>query len=173
MATSAGMVRVRRAGAGPSVVLLHSNGHSMHEFEDVFDDLSADHDVVAWDMPGHGDSDPVHPRTSIAGFADVLVEVLDALGIDAAVVAGVSVGGFIAADVGARYPSRVLAIGIVEAQLAGPSWWDSVWPGPGAVHGPAADRRRPERASPAAADEAMAARWTTDRLKAAPVPCWA
>lgn len=129
VSTSAGAVHVRRAGQGPPVVLLHSNGHSWHEFADVIASLAGRFSVYAWDMPGQGDSDPVHPRTSIEGYADVLAEVLDELGLERAAVVGCSVGAFIGAELATRTPLRVSGVALVEFAFRDPEWWRASWTG--------------------------------------------
>lgn len=128
--TSVGAISVRRAGTGTPLVLMHSNGRSYHEFDRVFDRLAEKFDVIAWDMPGQGDSDLVHHRTSLGAFAAMLEEVLDGLGVDRAFVTGCSIGAFIAAAFAAERPERVLASGLIELQLAGPAWWREAWPMP-------------------------------------------
>ncbi len=45
---------VQRAGEGPGVLLLHGTGASTHSWAGLFPLLSARHDVLAMDLPGHG-----------------------------------------------------------------------------------------------------------------------
>lgn len=44
----------QRAGRGPHVLLLHGTAASTHTWRDMFPQLSADYDVLAVDLPGHG-----------------------------------------------------------------------------------------------------------------------
>lgn len=125
--TSAGLVHVHRQGSGDPLVLLHANGHSWHEFGQAIPQLAERHDVLAWDMPGQGWSDPVHPRTSVDGYADILVEVLDRLGIERATLVGSSIGAFIAIALGARAPARVSGLALVEFQFRDKTWWVENW----------------------------------------------
>ena len=113
--TSIGRVRVTRVGSGDPLVLLPTNGHSWHEFAAIVDQLQQ-RELVIWDTPGQGDSDPAPPGMTIDRYADVLVEVLDALAITRAVVTGCSVGAFIAASLATRYASRVSAVGLQPAR---------------------------------------------------------
>jgi 3-oxoadipate enol-lactonase len=126
--TSTGRVRVTRVGSGDPVVLLPTNGHSWHEFAAIADRLPQ-RELVIWDTPGQGDSDPAPPGMTIDRYADVLVEVLDALGIERAVVTGCSVGAFIAASIATRHASRVSAVGLVELQFRELGFWatDEMW----------------------------------------------
>jgi pimeloyl-ACP methyl ester carboxylesterase len=125
--TSTGVVHVHRRGAGDPLVLMHANGHSWHEFGESIPVLAESHDVLAWDMPGQGWSDPVHPRTSVNGYADILLEVLDALAIERATFVGSSIGAFIAISLGARDPARVSGLGLVEFQFREKAWWADNW----------------------------------------------
>ncbi|HEY6552768.1 MAG TPA: alpha/beta fold hydrolase, partial [Vicinamibacteria bacterium] len=57
-ATIAGRrIRFVRKGAGPAVVLLHGFASSIYTWKDVLPLLAPDHDVVAVDLPGFGQSD--------------------------------------------------------------------------------------------------------------------
>jgi 3-oxoadipate enol-lactonase len=125
--TSVGAVYTRRLGSGEPLVLLHSNGHSWHEFAGVIGPLARDFEVFVWDMPGQGWSDPTHSRTSIEGYADVLVEVFDALDISRATVAGCSIGAFIAIALDVRHHDRVAGLGLIEFQFRDRAWWAENW----------------------------------------------
>ncbi len=164
VSTSAGAVYVRRAGQGPPLMLLHSNGHSWHEFHDAIAPLAERFTVYAWDMPGQGSSDPVHPRTSIQGYADALVEVLDELGLEQAAVVGCSVGAFIAAELATRRPQRVSAVVLAEFAFRDPEWWRRNWSNvcglfSVAIQSPSEIAARLERD----VDDALIERWNRDR----------
>ena len=45
-----------RFGRGEPMVLLHGQGFSRRSWDPVVDALTDDHDVIAVDLPGHGDS---------------------------------------------------------------------------------------------------------------------
>ncbi len=125
VSTRLGRVAFRIAGSGPAVVLLHSNGHSWREFTPVLQDLAQDFEVFAWDQPGHGDSEPCAETTGIDEFAAALEECLEALSVERAVIVGCSVGGMIAASIGARDPDRVAALAMIETHFGGPEAWSS------------------------------------------------
>jgi pimeloyl-ACP methyl ester carboxylesterase len=106
-----------RRGA-PVVVLLHGLGATSSSFLPTVWDLSADHHVIAVDLPGFGESDkpvrPLHPEF----FARWLVALLDALSIERAHVVGNSMGGRVALEVGIRSPSRVDHLVLLAPSLA-------------------------------------------------------
>ena len=87
-----------RAGSGPPLVLFHGIGHRRQAWDAVLDRLTPHRDVIAVDLPGHGESPPL----DLAGRppADVLAEsvtaLFDELGLDRPHVGGNSLGGYIA-----------------------------------------------------------------------------
>ena len=85
-----------RTGEGEPLLLLHGTGGSRRHWRPVIDTLAQHHDVIAVDLPGHGESDPP-PKDgdhSPVGYAATLAEFLDALDLESAHVAGDSVGGW-------------------------------------------------------------------------------
>lgn len=97
--------------AGLPIVFVNSLGADLRIWDGVVEHLidtpRFDHPVVRYDKRGHGWSDcPPAPYT-IDENADDLAGLLDALGIAAAVVVGISVGGMIALNLAIRHPERV------------------------------------------------------------------
>jgi pimeloyl-ACP methyl ester carboxylesterase len=75
--------------------------------------------VLAPDMPGHSFSGG-EPLTSIEAMADWHAELLNALGVDQAIIIGHSQGGLISLEMGRRHPGRVEKIVILASALAIP-----------------------------------------------------
>ena len=75
---------------------------------------SPDLTLIAPDLRGRGDSVDVKGPSSIDQHADDLVKVLDATGLDAVQVCGMSMGGFVAINLASRYPSRVKSLILVD-----------------------------------------------------------
>ncbi|SDZ24878.1 alpha/beta fold hydrolase [Herbiconiux ginsengi] len=107
-------IAFRMRGSGPAVVLLHGTSANHAVWEPVGDALAGRATVVALDQRGHGRSDK--PATGYTGpdFADDVVTVLDALGLERAVVAGHSLGGRNAWLAAARHPDRVSGVVVVD-----------------------------------------------------------
>jgi pimeloyl-ACP methyl ester carboxylesterase len=81
-------------------LLIHGTGSSRKVWAPVFDRLASERDVVAVDLPGHGES-PDHPGGvphNPIGFAELLGPFLGELGLDRVHVAGNSVGGWTALE---------------------------------------------------------------------------
>jgi 2-(acetamidomethylene)succinate hydrolase len=104
----------RLRGTGPAVVLLHGTSASHAVWEPVSIALESSATVISVDQRGHGRSDK--PATGYTGpdFAADVVTVLDALGIDRAIVGGHSLGARNAWLAGATYPERTVAVLAVE-----------------------------------------------------------
>ena len=51
-----------RSGAGAPLVLLHGIGLSRHSWDPVIPALAGHFDVIAVDLPGFGDSEPLPPE---------------------------------------------------------------------------------------------------------------
>jgi pimeloyl-ACP methyl ester carboxylesterase len=89
-----------RAGNGERLLLLHGTGGSRRQWALLTSILAARRELVAVDLPGHGDSDPPPDggdHTPV-GYAATIAALLDRLGIGAAHVAGDSVGGWTALE---------------------------------------------------------------------------
>jgi pimeloyl-ACP methyl ester carboxylesterase len=97
----------------PSVVFIHGAGldHSSFALQSRYFGYHG-WNVLALDLPGHGRSEGP-PLATIAAMADWVVEVLDQLNIEKAVLVGHSMGSLIALDAAARHAQRVEKIALV------------------------------------------------------------
>jgi pimeloyl-ACP methyl ester carboxylesterase len=71
-------VRRRGDGAGRTILLLHEVPGSSAQLRPLMHELAAERAVIAVDLPGSGDSDPV-ANPEIANYKLVLLDLLDAL----------------------------------------------------------------------------------------------
>jgi pimeloyl-ACP methyl ester carboxylesterase len=101
-----------RAGAGAPLVLLHGIGSSRHAWDPVLPALGGRFDVIAVDLPGFGDSGPLPPEVEPrpAALAAAVAGLLDDLGIAAPHVAGNSLGGWVALELGGIRPLASLTL---------------------------------------------------------------
>ena len=101
-----GQIHYAEAGAGDPVLLLHQTPRSWAEYRWVLPLLGRHHRAIAMDTLGFGDS--CAPREdTIEGYAEGVVALLDALGIERASLVGHHTGGVIAVEVAAAHPDRV------------------------------------------------------------------
>ncbi|WP_374772961.1 alpha/beta fold hydrolase [Streptomyces sp. NBC_01310] len=95
-------VAYERKGAGEPLLLLHGIGHHLQAWHPVIDILAAEHDVIAIDLPGFGTSAPLPEGVpyDLATVAPALGALCTALGVERPHVAGNSLGGLLALEMG-------------------------------------------------------------------------
>jgi pimeloyl-ACP methyl ester carboxylesterase len=92
------------------LVLIHGLGATKASWLTVVPQLAKRFRVIAIDLPGFGASDKPMGRYDARWFAHRVTMLLDELKIDSAYVAGNSMGGRVAMELGMRHPDRVKAI---------------------------------------------------------------
>lgn len=98
VATAAVTWRVHSAGTGPTLLLLHGTGSSLHSFRELLPLLAARYRVVAVDLPGHGDSVLHDARAlSLSGMAHALAVLLSELKCAPHIIVGHSAGAALGA----------------------------------------------------------------------------
>lgn len=109
-------VHVRRAGTGPTLVLLHGSGWSLHVFDTVTELLADRFDVVRPDLPGFGLTGPRPDRDySIGAYVSFLDRLLEPLDVGPFVLAGHSFGGQIAWIYALAHPDRLRGLVLMNA----------------------------------------------------------
>jgi pimeloyl-ACP methyl ester carboxylesterase len=121
--TGYGQTFLLHAGAedGPPVILLHGSCSNSAFMTPELAALSARFSVYAADIVGEaGNSADIRPELHSDGFALWLRDVLDALWIKSAVLAGSSLGGWISLKFAVTFPERVSSLILISpAGLAG------------------------------------------------------
>ena len=109
-------LHVRDSGPrdAPAVLLIHGFGASLHTWDAWAAGLSRHHRVIRLDLPGSGLSapDPAGNYTD-ARSLDLLIALLDHLGLPRASVVGHSIGGRIAWSFAAQHPERMERLALV------------------------------------------------------------
>jgi pimeloyl-ACP methyl ester carboxylesterase len=95
-----GAIHYERSGNGEPLLLLHGLGSSLRIWDPVLTILTSDFDVIAVDLPGHGESPVLNGSMppDAGGFAGVLARFMDELGVETAHLAGNSLGGWTALE---------------------------------------------------------------------------
>lgn len=99
-------------GTGPAVLLSHGYSATTRMWTGQVEALKDRYRVITWDMRGHGQSDsPDDPKAySEAATVDDIAGILNHLGIDKAVIGGLSLGGYMSLAFNLAHPSMVRAL---------------------------------------------------------------
>jgi len=99
-------------GSGPAVLLTHGYGATGAMWEPQIRGLTDAYRLIVWDIRGHGRSDsPEDPAaySETICLAD-MAAILDASGVDTAVIGGLSLGGYLSLAFRLDYASTVRAL---------------------------------------------------------------
>jgi len=108
-------------GEGQPLVLISGLGYSSWQWHKMVPLLAEHFQVIVFDNRGVGQSDkPAGPYVAQMLAADT-IGLLDALGIDKAIVMGHSMGGFIAQSMALEYPERVSKLILASTNFGGPN----------------------------------------------------
>jgi len=104
----------RWSGDGPLVLAAHGITSNHRSWGLVAEALGGEATLVAPDLRGRGRSNELPGPYTVARHADDCAALLDHLGAADAVVAGHSMGGFVATALATRHPDRVRAVVLVD-----------------------------------------------------------
>jgi pimeloyl-ACP methyl ester carboxylesterase len=113
-------LRVARLGSGVPIVLLHGYPDNLQIWCEVAPRLAESHQVIAFDWPGMGYSDPWPGGATPFHMAERLEALLDTCQIEKAIVAGIDMGGQPAVAFSIRHPERVHSLIVMNSLLQ----WD-------------------------------------------------
>jgi pimeloyl-ACP methyl ester carboxylesterase len=113
----------------PALVLIHGLGDEADSWRRVFAPLSQSYRVIALDLPGFGRSDRPRRAYTVGFFARAAADLMAALGIGRATLAGSSMGGMIAQRLALAAPQLVERLILIDGCLpttrtmpSGPIW---------------------------------------------------
>ena len=108
--------RYREAGSGSLVVLLHGIAGSAATWSNVIPRLSDHHTVIAPDLLGHGESaKPQLGDYSLGAYANLIRDLLEALGRPCGTIVGHSLGGGVALQFAYQFPERCERLVLVSS----------------------------------------------------------
>ncbi|TAH44321.1 MAG: alpha/beta hydrolase [Bacteroidetes bacterium] len=99
-----------------AVIFIHGFPFNKSTWDAQTSFLSQTYRVLAYDIRGFGKSDPGEEKFSINLFADDLIAFMDELGIEKAIICGLSMGGYILLNALKRYPERFNAAILCDTQ---------------------------------------------------------
>ncbi|MEO8541035.1 MAG: alpha/beta fold hydrolase [bacterium] len=99
-------------GEGPAVLLSHGYSATTRMWEGQVSALKGRYRVITWDMRGHGQSDsPDDPKAySEAATCEDIAAILTHLGIERAVIGGLSLGGYMSLAFHLAHPEMTRAL---------------------------------------------------------------
>lgn len=112
------------ASSASTMLMTHGYAASSHMFAGNAAAIAHRHRVISWDVRGHGSSDAPSDPASYSvdlAVADMLA-VLDHAGVDRAVLAGHSLGGFLSLRFHLAHPDRVQGLVLIDT---GPGYRNS------------------------------------------------
>jgi pimeloyl-ACP methyl ester carboxylesterase len=98
------------------IVLLHGTGASLHTWDGWTRELTRERRVIRFDLPGFGLTGPSPDGVySIESYVDTVLALADTLGVQRFVLAGNSLGGYVAWATAVLHPERVERLILVDA----------------------------------------------------------
>ncbi|CTQ53142.1 AB hydrolase superfamily protein YvaM [Roseibium album] len=106
-----GDLAVITCGQGPRLILIHGVGLRAEAWNAQIEVLSEKFEVVAPDLPGHGESPLLPEPASLADYSERIASLLDR----PTIIAGHSMGALIALDIASRNPEHILGVVALNA----------------------------------------------------------
>jgi pimeloyl-ACP methyl ester carboxylesterase len=112
--------RYELSGEGPAIVFTHGLGGDLNLPKDLLGKVDG-YRLLLWDVRAHGETEPLGPaeKLNFTTLAGDLRALLDHVGIDRAIIGGISMGSGISTAYSIRWPERVRALVLVR-----PAWVD-------------------------------------------------
>lgn len=107
-------------GSGPAVLLTHGIGESLEFWLPQIEALGQTMRLVAWDMPGHGESDIPPSAMDLQALARHGWLLLDRLGIGSAHLVGNSLGAAVSLRMAGQNAARARSLLLANAATLGP-----------------------------------------------------
>lgn len=112
------------AGSGNTraIVFVHGMRVTRRMWQPQMELLASEFRVVAMDLPGHGAlrNEPFH----VENATQELARVVDEAAGGHAIVVGLSLGGYVAIEFGARYPEKAAGLVIASASVEPQGWYN-------------------------------------------------
>ncbi len=123
------------AGQGRPVLCLHTAGSDARQWRHILNDreITDTNRIIAFDMPWHGKSLPPDGYETeeylltTDTYIETILTVMDTLGLEKPILAGVSMGGRIALQLAALHADRFAGFLAIEASDFQPAWYDIDW----------------------------------------------
>lgn len=109
----------------PVLLFTHGAGWDHQQWAPQIAEFSRTYKVVVWDVRGHGRSSCPLGAMHADDFSRDLVSLLDHLGVQQAVLIGLSMGGHISLRAAVHYPERVAGLVVMGTPVTSAfNWWN-------------------------------------------------
>lgn len=115
------IIEYQRLGHGKPLVLLHGFPLDFGIWDSILPLLERQFEIILPNLRGFGKSESQTSDYSLSNMADDVAELLDHLGLEKSILAGHSMGGYIALAFARSYPDRLLGLGLISTQVIGDS----------------------------------------------------
>jgi pimeloyl-ACP methyl ester carboxylesterase len=100
-------------GRGSAILLTHGFGATSRMWDEQIEEFTDRHELILWDLPGHGQSEPPADATTADSLIETMREVLDAAGVERAVLIGLGIGGALSLRFWHINPDRVRGLVLI------------------------------------------------------------
>ena len=106
---------VDTGSGGVPLVMVHGFGGMLQSWAMLQEEIAQDHRVIAFDLPGHGDTSLRPGAWSLEELAHSIAQLLDALQIDRAHIVAHSMGGAVSCLAAFAMPKRVASLTLIAS----------------------------------------------------------
>ena len=111
------VIEYQRLGTGQPLVLLHGFPLDIGVWDAILTLLEHQFEIITPNLRGFGKSESRTGEYSLSNMAEDVADLLDHIGLDKSIIAGHSMGGYIALEFARSYPDRLLGLGLISSQV--------------------------------------------------------
>ena len=104
----------------PAIVMIHGLGDEADTWRHQVAPLAEDHHVIVMDLPGFGRSDHIRQAYTPELMKQSILELMDVLGLEKAILMGSSLGGILSQGIAVEHPERLNGLVLVDGALYQP-----------------------------------------------------
>ena len=104
----------------PAIIMIHGLGDEADTWRHQIESLAKDHHVIAMDLPGFGRSDHIDRAYTPDLMKQSILELMDVLGLEKAILMGSSLGGILSQGIAVEHPERLTGLVLVDGALFQP-----------------------------------------------------
>lgn len=111
------VIEYKCLGTGQPLVLLHGFPLDIGVWDAILPLLEHQYEIIIPNLRGFGKSESRTGEYSLSNMADDVADLLDHIGLEKSIIAGHSMGGYVALAFARSYPDRLLGLGLISSQV--------------------------------------------------------